>query len=59
MAYNKNNTALMITMYIGNDKKREKIYEKNILDWLTYNPFNIYTVESSDNKIKIINQKLN
>ena len=58
MAYNKNNTALMITMYIGNDKKREKLYEKNILDWLTYTPFNIYTVESSDTKLKIINQRL-
>jgi hypothetical protein len=58
MTYNKNNTALMITMYIGNDKKRQKLYEKNILDWLTYTPFNIYTVESSDTKLNIINPRL-
>ena len=58
MAYNKNNTALIITMYIGNHKKRQKLYEKNISDWLTFTPFNIYTVESSDTKLNIINPRL-
>ncbi len=58
MAYNKNNTALIITMYIGNDKKRQKLYEKNILDWLKYTPFKIYTVESSGRKLNINHERL-
>jgi hypothetical protein len=58
MAYNKNNTALIITMYIGNDKKRQKLYEKNILDWLKYTPFKIYTVESSGRKLNIKHERL-
>jgi hypothetical protein len=45
-------------MYIGNDKKKQKLYEKNISDWLTYTPFNIYTVESSGKTLNIKNQRL-
>lgn len=39
--------CIILTMYIGNNKDRIKIYEENIEKWLKDTNFDIYIVESS------------
>lgn len=51
-------TAIILTMHIGNSESKKKMYLLNILDWLNYTPFDIYTVESSGQSFYINHPRL-
>jgi hypothetical protein len=54
----KQNTAIILGMYIGPSESRKKMYQDNVLDWLHNTPYDIYTVNSSGHILDITHDRL-
>ena len=50
--------CILLTMYIGNDESRRKIYENNVKRWLEETNLEIFTVDSSGKYINQTNPRL-
>jgi hypothetical protein len=52
-------SAILLTMYIGENNDRKNMYVKNIMDWLNKTNIDIYTVNSSGEFLNINHPRLN